>query len=244
VNSKLVEMWPAVRNTPEDYDGFADAVATINSLQSSIYMPNVPAWASHTSLRCWVDIQQQFLALHVSGEWSQLFSEDGDGAFDDDDEHTDDKFTFKFFEHAVDAAVRDLISEVPLLRSGQHVLKWLQPNDDSDLLDEVSQFMAVNIAGYRHCIDQQTFPRRYELRPIVWMSDRDSNDKTSLEYMAEQQSIALSGGASKEFVLDPSLEYDAPACNLIERKLFMDGIRHFDYKDWTDGIRSWEATPI
>lgn len=241
VNSKLIKMWQAVRDTPEDYDGVQDALAIIDGLQSSIDVPNVPTWASHTSLRCWVDIQQQFLALRVSGEWDLLKEKASTGVFRNENEHTDDEFKFDFFRRAAYAAVRTSMSAFPLLRTGQHVLKRLQPNDNSDVLNEVSQFVAVNIVLYNHYAPSAN--DRWTLRPIKWTTEGEDFEKTSLEYMAEQQSIALSGGASKEFVLDPSIQRNVPACRLIERRLFIDWIEKFDHRDWTDRIPSCRATP-
>lgn len=138
VNSELVKMWPAVRDTPEDYNGVEDAVAIIDGLQSSIDVPNVSAWGSHTSLRCWVDIQQRFLALKVSGEWDRLADKFRSGAFDDDDGYTDEKFKFYFFKRAANTPTRISMNTYPLLESGEHALKRLQPNDDSDLLNEAT----------------------------------------------------------------------------------------------------------
>lgn len=239
VNSKLVKMWPAVRGTPEDYNGVEDAMAIIEDLQSSMYVPNVATWASHTSLRCWVDLQKRFLALKLSGEWDRLQHQKLNGGFEDD--QAEDQFKYEFFRRAADAAARVPIDNFPLLRSGGHSLSRLGPSDDSDLLNELSQFLAVNIAKYNHHSTRSA--PRWELHPIVWKTEGDSVNKSGLRYMAEQQSIALSGGASKEFVLDPSLDLEIPACNLIERKVFMKWIQDFDHRDWTNGTYSSRATP-
>lgn len=243
VNCELVELWPAVRDTPEGYDGFEEAVALINRLESSIDVPNVSSWASHTSLRCWVDIQQQLPAMKASGEWDRLRAEASTGAFGRDNNYTDDEFKHDFFNHAAILAVSVGIDEFPLLRSGQHILKLLQPNANSDVLDEVSEFLAANIAFYNHRHEQPFVGSPWELRPIVWGAKGKGNGKTRLEYMAEQQSITLSGGASKEFVLDPSADNNVPARNLIGKQVFMDWIRDFDRKDWMHGVSYHDATP-
>ena len=244
VNSKLVKMWPAVRDTPEDYNGVEQAMAIINSLESSIDVANIAAWASHTSLRCWVDIQQRFLALNVSGEWDRVKTKMSTRVLDDDEDHTDDAFTFDFFRLAVFIPMRLPIEDMALLRSGEHVMKQLQPNDSSDVLDEASQFLAVNIALYYHDNVHPSGGRHCELREIVWMAEGKGIKKTRLEYMAEQQSIALSGGASKHFILDPSSNYEVPACNLIPRRVFMSWIREFDLMPWIDGISPSIAPPL
>ena len=235
VDSKLVKMWPAVRDTPEDYNGVEDAVAIIDSLQSSIEVANVPVWASHTSLRCWVDIQQRFLALKVSGEWDRLRDKQSTGAFDHDDDYTDDEFTFRFFMRTAHLPLRLHIENLPLLRSGEHVLKRLQPNSDSNVLNHASHFLAVNTAQYNRYTRNASADRRYEVLPIAWGME-GKGEQTRLEYMAEQQSIALSGGASKEFVLDPTVNDPIPARNLIAHEVFMRWLHDFNQKDWTDGI--------
>lgn len=243
VNSKLVKLWPAVRDTPEDYNGVEQAMAIIESIQSSIDVANIAAWASHTSLRCWVDVQQRFLALNVSGEWDRLINKASTMTLDDDENHSDDAFTFDFFMHAALNPVRLSIGSMALLRSGEHVMKQLQPNDSSDVLDEVSQFLALNIALYNHYNDHPSVDR-YELREIVWKVEERGIEKTRLEYMAEQQSIALSAGASKHFILDPSANYNIPACNLIPRRVFVGWIEEFDLMPWIDGTAPSEAPPL
>lgn len=62
--------------------------------------------------------------------------------------------------------------------------------------------------------------------------------------MAEQQAVALSGDASKEFALNPSLEHENPAHDLIERELFMEWIQPFEYKRWIDATDPYMATPL
>jgi len=242
VNSKLVDMWPAVQDTPEAYDGFDDAVNIINNLQSSIDAPNVPAWASHTSLRCWVDIQQQYLELDTSGELDQLLQKRATGAFDDEDEYTDDQFKLEFFRLVAHDADRLTLFACPLLRSGGHSLRELQPNDNSDLLDEVSQFLAVNIDGY-YRTNHPSINTGQELCPVAWATDGDSTNKTGVQYMTEQQDIAISNGASEEFILDPTLDYVVPACNLIARKLCDLWVRGFESRLWMDGCLADTATP-
>lgn len=242
VNSRLVEMWPAVRDTPEGYDGFNDAVNIITNLQSSIDAPNVPAWASHTSLRCWVDIQQQYLVMHTSGELNQLLDKEDSGAFDDEDEYTDDQFKLEFFRRVAHGAVRLTLSACPLLRYGGPALRQLQPNDNSDLLNEVSQYLAVNIEGY-YRTNHPSMNLARELCPVVWATNGDDTNRTGVEYMTQQQDIALSDGASEEFILDPTLDSVIPACNLIERRSCSSWVRAFDNRLWMDGCRSDTATP-
>jgi hypothetical protein len=167
MNKRLVEMWPAVRGTPEGYDGFDDAVAIIDKLQSSMHIPNVSVWASHTSLRCWVDIQQQFIALNMSGEWDRLRHAASTGASGGNNNFTDDKYTFKSFNHTASLALRVRVDHYPLLRRGEHVLKWLGPNENSDVLNEASEFLAVNIAGYLHHNEHPSAGPEWELRPTI-----------------------------------------------------------------------------
>jgi hypothetical protein len=211
------------------------------SLECARHRP--PAETFAISLRCWVDIQQQFLALIVSGKWSELADKSSTGFFDNDDVYSADEYKFEFLKRAAHSALRLPIHNFPLLRSGEHVLKRLRPDDDSDLLDAASHFLAVNIAVYNHHTDHPSIDTQRELRQIVWKTDSNCIEETGLHYMAEQQSIALASGASKEFILDPSLEHDIPACNLIERKLFMEWIKVFRSKDWTSSFNIWDATP-
>lgn len=71
-NSHIARMWPGVLTSPKDYNGFNDAMATMNSLQVTVYVESAAAWASRISLRCWISIQQQFTTLQRSGRWQDL----------------------------------------------------------------------------------------------------------------------------------------------------------------------------
>lgn len=68
VHYGLIRLWPRVRATPDDYNGFDDPMAILASLQVSLLVTNVPIWASHTSLGCWVDVQQRLYNMMKSGE--------------------------------------------------------------------------------------------------------------------------------------------------------------------------------
>lgn len=66
INRKLVQMWPNVASTPEDYDVYADVqqLSSFNDERTfSIF--NVAAWAAHTSLRRWVGLYNEFLRVGV-----------------------------------------------------------------------------------------------------------------------------------------------------------------------------------
>jgi hypothetical protein len=87
------------------------------------------------------------------------------------------------------------------------------------LLDEASEFLAVNTSLYGRGSAHPTVDAEVHLCPVVWGAIWGSTGKTALEYMVEQQNIALSGGVSTEFVLDPNIQHDVPARNLIDHKM-------------------------
>lgn len=242
VNRKLVEMWPAVRATPEVYNGLDDALAIMGSLQVSEKVRNAPTWASHSSLRCWVDIQQQYLAMLKSGKWHKIVrfqeGEEGDDNDDDEDENEDDEVKYFFFRHTGIAAMRRPILLFPLLRGGEYALKDLRPGYDNNLLNEASEFLAVNMAGYNRLSRHPTIQDQWNLFPTVWEGTWADTGQTVLEYMTEQQRIAVLHSASLEFVLDPSLHDDILACNLIDCTLA---------KGWLEtkfGSAFWMSTPL
>ena len=66
VHRKLVQMWPNVASTPEDYDVFADVLQLPSFNDDRTFsMFNVGAWAAHTSLRRWVGLYDEFLRVGV-----------------------------------------------------------------------------------------------------------------------------------------------------------------------------------
>jgi hypothetical protein len=127
VNRQLQELWPDVRATLQDHDGLEDALAIIESLDSPEHAHNIPTWASHTSLRCWVDIQQEFIEMRNSGDWQELLHKASTGTFE---EHTDDESIYVFLKHTIASAMRSPVIGHPLLRTGEHVLSKLKPGDD------------------------------------------------------------------------------------------------------------------
>lgn len=222
VNRKLADMWPAVRATPEDYNGVHDALAIIDSIGTSRDMPNVLTWASHTSLRCWVDIQQQCLGMLKSGKWGQLVEKASTGVFEEseiNDDDSADKLTYSFFHGFMDHAMWVPIHRFRLLGSGDYILRKLRPHDNSQLLDEVSEFLAMNITGYKRFTGDPSAPLHYYLYRAVWSDSWEGTGRTTLQYMAEQQAIASSGGDSVEFIPDPSVPGDLPANRVICREV-------------------------
>jgi hypothetical protein len=146
-----------------------------------------------------------------SGDWEELVHKASTGTFE---EHTDDESTYVFFKHLV--GLRSPVVRYPLLRSGEHVLRKLKPGDDYELLDEASEFLAVNTLLHNRGSAHPTVMAELHFCTVVWGATWGSTGKTALEHMAEQHNIALSGGVSTEFVLDPVIQHDVPARNLID----------------------------
>lgn len=212
LNSTSSELWPAVRATPDDYDGFDDARAILSSLQASVFVHNAPAWVSQTSLRCWVNIQQQYLEMQRSGKWQDFEQKVSAGTLQDDEAEEE---MYHFFWNVATQSARSRISNYPLLQTTVNALSKLKPGDGSALLDQASEFISTNVTGFFEGKFHLTARNSWDLRTIVWGESRDG--KTKLEVMLEQQSSALSGGISNCFILDPSLDSNDPRNNLITR---------------------------
>jgi hypothetical protein len=217
VNSKLFNMWHAVRTTPLGYDGLVDAMANIDSLGASVFGYNVPAWASQISFRCWVYIQQQFLRLCMSGKWAELTQKAADGTLDSG---ADEVRTHHFFNELQDS-IRSPISGFRLLGSREHNLKDLNPTHPHELLQEATEFLASNLAGYKELTCHVTELPQPILYSTSWFEWRDDINLLSVIFKA--QSVALQGGpagripCTKEFVLDPGLDLTPSQNNLISR---------------------------
>lgn len=85
VNRQLVNLRPAVRDTPLDCDGLENAMTRISELDASVFGHNVAAWSSQISLRCWVYLQQYLLDLRESGKWAELIEKVVSDALDIED---------------------------------------------------------------------------------------------------------------------------------------------------------------
>jgi hypothetical protein len=216
VNSQLVDLWPEVRNTPSGYDGVEDAMMVISDLETSECGHNVPAWTAQTSLRCWVALQQKFLDLRVSGKWDELDEKAFTGTLDVDDDLHQNAFMFSFFM-SLEESIRLPLSGFHRLSSGEYRIKDLASGDPCELLDEATEFLAYNITGYMNLSCHIT----EELEPLPCTINWGANDdgETTLDLMIAEQNIALSGGSSAEFILDPNLHHEPEQNNLIDRAM-------------------------
>jgi hypothetical protein len=64
---RLVQMWPSVQNTPEDYDAFEGLESMQKKWPSRNDMLNRIPWYLQTSLRCWIallEVTRQTVRLH------------------------------------------------------------------------------------------------------------------------------------------------------------------------------------
>lgn len=225
MNCLLHSLWSAVRNTPSGYDGLVEAMDSIKNLGATALSDNVCVWASQTSLRCWVDIQQQLLNLHHTGRWADLSQKASAGTLDIG---TDGGQVYNFFGQ-LQNATRLSIFTFQLLGSGKHVLKDLDSNCSSELLSEVTEFLASNIAGCMETSRHVTQHPEYVLSGIRW---RNRGGRTPLSYMLKQQSIALLHSPfhySKEFVPDPNLRPTPGQNHLIHRRTALNWLLDEDH---------------
>jgi hypothetical protein len=214
VNRKLVGLWPEVRNAPPDYDGVEDAMMEVYDLDSSEMAHNIPAWAAQTSFRCWVALQQKFLDLRVSGKWDELDEKAFTGTLDVDDDLNQNAFMFSLLM-SLEESSRLPLSEFHQLSSGKYQIKDLVSGDPSELLEEATEFLAHNITFYKKVSCHITGESESTLCTINWGANDDG--ETTLDLMVAEQKIALSGGSSAEFILDPSLRHHQEQDNLIDR---------------------------
>jgi len=247
VNRQLVDMWPTVRSTPAGYDGLIDAVASVDSLGASVFGFNVPVWASQSSLRCWVDTQQQFLRMRASGKWLDLNKRAADGTLDDG---TDDGRIHHFLSK-LHRATRLPISAVRLPSSAEHTLKDLNPNSPQDLLNEATEFLSSNIAGYKQVACHLTEHETLIIYPVKWYAQKDN--RTTLSVMFGKQSVALLGGpggpggpvpCSLDFVLDPSLDCSPSQNNLVDRYTAMGWLHNEQHNFRHIGLSSNLDDPV
>jgi hypothetical protein len=216
VNRQLVDLWPEVRNTPPGHDGVKDAMVEISDHDTSERAHNVPAWTAQTSLRCWVALQQKFLDLSVSGKWDELDEKAFSGTLDVDDDLHQNGFMFSFFK-SLEKSIRLPLSKFHRLSSGEYQINDLVSGHPSELLDEATEFLAHNITGYMKVSCHITDELEPTLCTINWGANDDG--ETTLDLMIAEQNIALSGGSSAEFILDPNFRHDPEQNNLIDRAM-------------------------
>jgi hypothetical protein len=107
------------------------------------------------------------------------------------------------------------LSEFHQLSSGKYQIKDLVSGDPSELLEEATEFLAHNITFYKKVSCHITGESESTLCTINWGANDDG--ETTLDLMVAEQKIALSGGSSAEFILDPSLRHHQEQDNLIDR---------------------------
>jgi hypothetical protein len=76
VNRRLKEMWPGVQSCVGDYDAYRELESVLHRwpMSSSTFngTHNIIAWASQTSLRCWVGLHDLLISTTMSGELDRL----------------------------------------------------------------------------------------------------------------------------------------------------------------------------
>jgi hypothetical protein len=127
INRRLVKMWPEVMNTPNDYNARSDILALINASPLALQLLRVPAWAAQTSLRRWIGLADvltlgpgdlENLVESLEGEERTLLS--------------------RFL-----ASMGPTTAPLP-----RRSLSTLRPGDSPDTLEEATNFISINMAGY------------------------------------------------------------------------------------------------
>ncbi|GIZ45720.1 hypothetical protein CKM354_000887500 [Cercospora kikuchii] len=131
MNSKLVRMWPSVKSTPEDYNVADEADKIINEWSMSGYMGNFVAWASHTSLRMWVALHEEVVALGPDPKPGRAYGREA----------------WKWARTTVEGTPP--LTHLDNALGGDVPMHALSPQDDPARLEAATEFLAMNIATCR-----------------------------------------------------------------------------------------------
>lgn len=122
-HEQLLQMWPQVTNTPEEFDALDQVRAVLSESSLNAVLSNIMAWGAHTSLRIWVGLLQQF----------------SDRLLEENIDPSAGLFELGAFKDS-------LVGEIVLPRNFQ--LRELGTSDNTVLLERVTEMFSVNIQSY------------------------------------------------------------------------------------------------
>lgn len=197
VNRKLVEMWPSVESTPDDYDPLQEYAQLID--QYGIHEDMI-AWVLQTSFRCWVGLHNQLLVHASSGRLLELQDKLNQGS---SSPGRNDLTLFKWYATSTrphEFSALDIIADALSASPHSSAPKWAplrncMEGDDVESLAWVTEYLSVNIAGFRRLYGDHI------VRPSHW-AEADGGLQT-VEWKAEWQQRTLEGDINRHYIQQP-----------------------------------------
>jgi hypothetical protein len=209
VNRRLQQMWPSVRQTPNNHDAYREFTSLLlrwplkeiqyhndhNRNGSALKI----ALVLQTSLRCWVSLHDLLLDMLRSGELDDLRSSTLPSQME--------KF-FHFMQfsrttrpHASFNAKHLADGFAERVNLSRWYLRGLKAGDDHDVLSWATEYLSVNLATYDAPIASPSRPETRIRRLCVW-GEVDGSLPT-IEYHCKEHEKAKAGLGSLLFVADP-----------------------------------------
>lgn len=189
VHRRLVEMWPSVTSTPDDYDTVTEVLALIEASPLKLGMCNVPIWAAQTSLCRWVGLFDKV---------SRMFS---GRSLLSDMKKEEQVLLVRFHTSTRAMLYRDHNGNMTGLHR-TNLLKELKPGDDPAILSWATELLAMNIASYR---SEYSPPHQQHVSIAHW-AEVDGGAHT-FDIAGRHVVSALNGGCNVQYVPHPVLKY-------------------------------------
>lgn len=187
VNRRLTQMWPHVRSTPDDYNACDDVVDVMNDWHTRCNTSNWVAWATQTSLRCWVGMHDLLLQTAISGELEELRTSHMP--------HKQAVFkliqlyakTTRPFNYTATDLTEGFIDSSNL---ENWLLRHLKAGDDHDTLSWATEYLSLIIATHNIIT---LSGRREKRKPMKSSWPEVDGNLATIKYHTMHQQLALEG---------------------------------------------------
>jgi hypothetical protein len=204
VNRRLKEMWPGVQSCVGDYDAYRELESVLHRwpMSSSTFngTHNIIAWASQTSLRCWVGLHDLLISTTMSGELDRLRDSKSPSEAEQFLRLKQYSQTTRFYGSFDTQQLINGITERSVV--GRWRLRDSRGGNDPELLSWATEYLSANIHSYDA---PPTFPIRqgWTHRKSHW-AETDGSLST-LEYHHKHRKHVASGLINPLYFSHPTL---------------------------------------
>jgi hypothetical protein len=195
---RLVQMWPSVKSTPENYDPFDD----LDSIRDKWLMRsngelNLIPWLSQTSLRCWVGLLEETSKnIHVFNPAPRM---DSNASFSLDEIRAAIVIEFEKSMCPPNTDDRDLESEAETTRNVVAISR-LAPQHSHHTLSRFTELLSLNITTYMMQYKEANLLLR-RCRRAYW-AETDGYMPT-IEFKLVHQDVARAGLPDAHYIINP-----------------------------------------
>jgi hypothetical protein len=188
---RLVQMWPRVQSTPENYDPFEDLESMQRKWPSQDDMLNRIPWYLQTSLRCWVALLEEARKSEPAHDLETHNDPVNDLNLPD---KTRAEIIAEFKKLLWLRRIHDMDLESAV------EIRCLTPEHDHEVLLRVTEFLSTNITAYNSAYNENNDPER---RPRRSHWPETDGCMPTIKYMLMHQGIAQAGLPDPHYFVNP-----------------------------------------